>query len=220
MNTAKSPSSSLAPLFDKIEALTKPQRVAIYASTLVLFIGVSVWLLIWPKYENINKLQGQLAKVEKQLDEAKKNAAQLNEWRNKMQQKQAEFNQVMRALPEKEEIPSLLAGISAAGKDAGLDFLLFQPKGENRKDFYAEIPVSINVKGSYHQVAVFFDKVANLPRIVNIRNISMSPGRGKEDGSDLITNCQAVTYKFIEESAKDKDTKGKKGKKRSGSKRR
>lgn len=217
MNTANSPSSSLASLFEKIEALTKPQRIAIYAGTLVLLIGLSVYFLIWPKHEEINKLQGQLAKVEKQLDEAKKNAAQLNEWRNKMQQKQAEFNQVMRALPEKEEIPSLLAGISAAGKDAGLEFLLFQPKGENRKDFYAEIPVAINVKGSYHDVAVFFDKVANLPRIVNIRNISMAPDRGKESGGDLTTNCQAVTYKFIEESAKDK---GKKGKKRSGRKRR
>jgi type IV pilus assembly protein PilO len=114
----------------------------------------------------------------------------------------------MRALPEKEEIPSLLAGISEAGKDAGLEFLLFQPKGESPKEFYAEIPVDINVSGSYHQVAVFFDKVANLPRIVNIRNIKMSPKNQKGSGTnDLTTVCQAVTYKFIESAPKKKPTR-------------
>jgi type IV pilus assembly protein PilO len=69
---------------------------------------------------------------------------------------ETQYRTVMRALPEKEEIPSLLAGVSQAGKDAGLDFLLFKPRPESVKGFYAEIPVDINVAGSYHQVAVFF----------------------------------------------------------------
>jgi type IV pilus assembly protein PilO len=106
----------------------------------------------------------------------------------------------MRALPEKEEIPSLLAGISQAGKDAGLDFLLFQPKPESPKDFYAEIPVDISVSGSYHQVAVFLDKVANLPRIVNIRDIKMALQSKQGESNELTTVCQAVTYKFIEQA--------------------
>ena len=93
-----------------------------------------------------------------------------------MKKKEAQYKQVMRALPEKEEIPSLLAGISQVGKDAGLEFSsLSSPSRRTRKDFYAEIPVDISVSGSYHQVAVFMDKVANLPRIVNIRNIKMTP---------------------------------------------
>lgn len=212
MKKATAPSSSIAQLLEKIEALSKPQRIAIYAATLVVLIGLGVYLFIWPKYETIAKLEKQLDKVEKQLATAKKNAAELNDWRNKMKQKQAEYTQVMRALPEKEEIPSLLAGISEVGKDAGLEFLLFQPKGERKKDFYAEIPVSINVKGTYHQVAVFFDKVANLPRIVNIRDIKMTPTKGKGAKHDLITNCQAVTYKFIDSPP---EKKGKKGKRRS-----
>lgn len=198
MKKATAPTSSIAQLLEKIEALSKPQRITIYAATLVVLIGLGVYLFIWPKFGTIASLEQQLEKVEKQLATAKKNAAELNDWRNKMKQKQAEYNLVMRALPEKEEIPSLLAGISEAGKDAGLEFLLFQPKGEQVKDFYAEIPVSINVKGTYHQVAVFFDKVANLPRIVNIRDIQMKPTQGKGAGHDLTTNCQAVTYKFVD----------------------
>ena len=188
----------LAPFFQKIEKLTKPQRIGIYAATLILIIALSVWFLFWPKYKKIDALGKQLAQVQQELAIAKKNAAELNDWRNRMKQKEAQYKTVMRALPEKEEIPSLLAGISQAGKDAGLEFLLFQPKPEKAKDFYAEIPVDISVNGTYHQVAVFCDKVSNLPRIVNIRDIKMAPTTQSESVGTLTTACQAVTYKFIE----------------------
>lgn len=190
--------SRLAPLIENIEKLTRPQRIGIYVGVLVVLIGISIWLSFWPKYDEIGRLEAQLTQVRAELDKAKRNASELNDWRSKMKEKEAQYKQVMRALPEKEEIPSLLTGISEAGKDAGLEFVLFQPKPENPKDFYAEIPVDINVSGTYHQVAVFFDKVANLPRIVNIRNIKMSPKSQKDGGNELMTACQAVTYKFVE----------------------
>ena len=129
-----------------------------------------------------------------------------------MKRKEVQYKQVMQALPEKEEIPSLLAGISQAGKDAGLDFLLFQPKPESDKEFYAEIPVDIQVSGSFHNVAVFFDKVSNLPRIVNIRNIVMEPGRSKDVSGQIATTCQAVTYKFVE--SKGRNTADRKGRRK------
>lgn len=194
--------SKLAPFFQKIEKLTKPQRMGIYGATVVVIIVISVWLLLWPKHKKIKELDQQLTRVQQELAVAKKNASELNDWRNKMKQKEAQYKTVMRALPEREEIPSLLAGISQAGKDAGLEFLLFQPKPESAKDFFAEIPVDISVSGTYHEVAVFFDKVSNLPRIVNIRNIAMMPARKKGSGGELTTTCQAVTYKFIESSGK------------------
>jgi len=196
------PGSKLAPFFQKLEKLTKPQRMGIYAATLIVIVGLSVWLLLWPKHQKISALEKQLARVQQELAVAKRNASELNDWRNKMKQKEAQYKTVMRELPEKEEIPTLLAGISQAGRDAGLDFLLFQPKQENAKGFYAEIPVDINVSGTYHQVAVFFDKVSNLPRIVNIRDIKMSPASLKEGSGTLTTSCQAVTYKFVENSGK------------------
>jgi type IV pilus assembly protein PilO len=204
MAKMSTPGSKLAPFFQKLEKLTKPQRMGIYAATLIVIIGLSVWFLLWPKHQKINALEKQLAQVQQELAVAKKNASELNDWRNKMKQKEAQYKTVMRELPEKEEIPTLLAGVSQAGKDAGLDFLLFQPKQEIVKGFYAEIPVDINVSGTYHQVAVFFDKVSNLPRIVNIRDIKMSPESRKEKGGALITSCQAVTYKFVENSGKQK----------------
>ncbi len=205
MKKTDQPTKAVSPFLEKIEKLSKIQRIIIYATSLILLFALSGWFLIKPKFDKIDGLKKQLTQVQQQLDKAKKNARELNDWRNKMKKKEAEYATVMRALPEKEEIPSLLAGISQAGNDAGLEFLLFQPKPESAKDFYAEIPVDINVSGSYHQVAVFFDKVANLPRIVNIRNIKMAPqSQSKGSSNDLTTVCQAVTYKFIETPQKGK----------------
>jgi type IV pilus assembly protein PilO len=201
------------PVLSKLEQLTKVQRIAIWAGVLVLLIGGFVYFSYLPKYRKIDQLNKNLTKVQKELAVAKKNARQLNEYRKKMQDAEEKFNIVMRALPEKEEIPTLLTGISKAGKDSGLTFVLFKPNPEVKKDFYAEIPVAINVTGDYHGVATFFENVADLNRIVNIRNIKINP---QKKGSNLTTTCTAVTYKFIEASEKNnkKSKKSKRKKKR------
>ena len=199
------------PIFNKLEQLSKIQRIVIWVGVLVLLIGVFAYFLYYPKFKKIDQLRNNLTKIEKQLEVAKKNARQLNAYRKKMQDAEEQFKIVMRALPEKEEIPTLLTGISKAGKDSGLTFILFQPKSEVKKDFYAEIPVAINVSGDYHGVATFFESVASLNRIVNIRNIKMTPSK---NGKRLTTTCTAVTYKFIEAPKNKKKSKEKKKKKR------
>jgi type IV pilus assembly protein PilO len=189
---------------DKIERLSKVQRILITVGIVVVVLAAAVWFLYKPKYEKINSLTDKLKKVEKQLVKAKKNAAELEKFQAKMREAEAQFKLAMKALPEKEEIPSLLTSISKSGQDVGLEFLLFEPKAENRKEFYAEIPVAMNIKGDYHNLAIFFDKVARLSRIVNIRGISMSR---IQDTSDLSTTCTAVTYKFVEAEPPKTDKK-------------
>ena len=199
------------PVFDKLEQLSKIQRIAICAVLLILFIGAFVYFSYLPKLKKIDQLKNNLSKIEKELEVAKKNARQLNAYRKKMQDAEEQFKIVMRALPEKEEIPTLLTGISKSGKDAGLNFLLFQPKPEVKKDFYAEIPVAMKVTGDYHGVATFFENVAELNRIVNIRDIYMTPDK---DGTSLTTTCTAVTYKFIEAAETQKTTSKKSNRKK------
>jgi type IV pilus assembly protein PilO len=193
------------PLLDKLEQLSKVQRIAIWAGLLVLLVGAFVYFSYYPKFKKIDTLKASLSKVEEQLAVAKKNALQLNAFRKQMQDAEEQFRVVMRALPENEEIPTLLTGISKSGKDAGLSFVLFQPKPEVKKDFYAEIPVSIKMTGDYHGVATFFESVAELNRIVNIKDVNMKP---EKEGSELTTTCTAVTYKFIE-SAPEEPTRSK-----------
>ena len=185
--------------FAKIESLSKVQRILIFASVFVLIIVGFVFLLYKPKLADITKLKKELDGLEKKLVVAKKNAADLEKFQAMMEEAEVQFKKAMKALPEKEEIPSLLTSISRSGQDVGLEFLLFEPKTELRKEFYAEIPVAMQVVGGYHDLAIFFDKVARLSRIVNIKNISM--GRVK-DTQQLNTTCTAVTYKFIEPAPK------------------
>lgn len=193
--------------FAKIEKLSKVQRILIFSAVFLAIIAVFVFVFYKPKLAQIGQLKGQLDSLEKKLVVAKKNAADLEKFQKKMQEAEVQFKTAMKQLPEKEEIPSLLTSISRSGQDVGLEFLLFQPQSEVRKEFYAEIPVAMKVIGGYHDLAIFFDKVARLSRIVNIKNISM----GRSKGSlDLNTSCTAVTYKFVEPAPKKKAKKKKK----------
>ncbi len=204
---------SIEPFFEKISKLSQLQRGLISGGIFLIFIGTFVYVSYYPKFNEIGKLNENLKKLEKELKTAKKNAKDLKKHQKRMKAAESRFKLVMKSLPEKEEIPSLLSNISLSGQNAGLEFVLFQPKKEIRKDFYAEIPVAIKVTGKYHNVALFFDKVARLPRVVNIRNIVMTPGRGKAN-EKLSTGCTAVTYKFIDKPKKKKKSKKKKSKKK------
>ena len=199
------------PVLEKLEQLSKVQRIAIWAGVLVLVIAGFVYFSYLPKFRQIDKLKANLTRIERQLETAKRNARQLNTYRKKMQDAEEQFKIVMRALPEKEEIPSLLTGISKAGRDSGLEFVLFQPKPEIQKDFYAEIPVAMKVTGNYHGVATFFENVAELNRIVNIRDIDMAPDK---ESTALTATCTAVTYKFIETDDAQRKTSKKSNRKK------
>jgi type IV pilus assembly protein PilO len=200
---------ALAPAIEWVEARTKLQRVLLYTSAIVLLVGCFAYFAYLPKHKEIAKLESEYKELAEKLDKARNTAKKLNYYRTKMKAAEAQFNIVMRALPEKKEIPALLDNISKAARDAGLDITKFQPNAEKPKEFYAEVPISINVSGNYHNVAMFFDKISSLPRIVTISAVRMSPDK---EGVKLSASCTAVTYKFIEPSKKKSKKKKKKKK--------
>jgi type IV pilus assembly protein PilO len=193
---------------EKFEQLVLWQRIAIFGGLCALLIGAATWFFFLDQWEQIEKLDAKLQTLEKQLATAKINAAELEKFQAKMQEAEAQFKIAMRALPEKQEIPALLTSISKSGQEVGLEFLLFEPKAESPREFYAEIPVAMNIRGDYHNLALFFDKVARLSRIVNINNISISPTK---DSRDLNAACTAVTYKFIDPPPEKQAPAGKPG---------
>ncbi len=204
-------------LFERIEQLSKTQKVLIYVVCILLVTAAFGYFSFYRSWQAVNRLSKEEKQLQEKLTIAKRNARQIKAYRERIEQAKARLKMAMRALPEKQEIPSLLAGISRAGQRAGLEFTLFQPKAEIPKDFYAELPLAIKVTGTYHQVATFFDKVSRLDRIVNIQDITMTPLPDKEQsGPDikLMTACTAVTYKFIEQSQQKKSGKDKKRKKK------
>jgi type IV pilus assembly protein PilO len=197
---------SLDPLFEKIEKITKIQRILIYVGAFILLIGPVVYFSFFPKFNKIDALEKELDSLNTRLLSAKRQASQLKSWRKKFNDAKIKFAQAKKALPLKKEIPSLLTNISKSGREAGLEFLLFRPKAEKKKKFYAQIPVSIKVNGTFHEVATFFDNVSKLPRLVNIDDIKLG---SIKKGNKLNITCTAITYRFIEAKPKKRRSKKK-----------
>jgi type IV pilus assembly protein PilO len=179
---------------EKVEKIKMPYRIAILAGTIVLLAGLFVWFVYLPKSEQIEATRQEIKKLEAKLKQAKVRAAALEKFEAEYAQVDAQFAEALALLPNTKEIPVLLKAITQLGTDSQLDFVLFSPQRERAKDFYMEIPVAIEVSGSYHNVAVFFDKVGRMERIINILNVSMTPV--KERSTTLRTKCDAVTYRF------------------------
>ena len=131
---------------------------------------------------------------------------------------QTQFKEALKQLPNSSEIPALLTNISTLALESGLEIVLFKPAPQLAKGFYADIPVAMQVRGNYHDIGYFFDKVAKLDRIVNIEDISMKNSRKKskavQDDIRLDAKFSTVTFKFLDETKVKKSSKGKKGKKR------
>ncbi|MCF8068950.1 MAG: type 4a pilus biogenesis protein PilO [Desulfobacterales bacterium] len=202
MKKANLPNQSVSPFFEAIEKLTKGQRIAIYCVVFVLLIGCFVYFSYMPKYKQIGRLEKELEKLEKDLAKAKDNASKLKDYQEKMKQAQADFNRAKKKLPTEANINTLLASFSQAAPDAGLENVLFQPQNEVVKDFYAEIPIAIQLRGNYHNIVLFFDKITGLDRIVNVDNITISGPANKLDSGTLGIKCTAKTYRFVENPPK------------------
>jgi len=201
MNKEKSKNNEikekLSVFFEKVGTLTKIQRLLICLVTFAVIVGSYYYFIFMPKHEELKKVQTTYEKQMATLSTYKKRAAEILKYEKLMAETQEEFNQAMRALPDKREIPSLLTGISKAGSGAGLAFHLFQPNNEINKEFYKEIPVSLKVQGRYHQITDFFFQITKLNRIVNINDVDV---KGTKDGKILEMSCKAVTYMFVEKT--------------------
>ena len=187
----------LSTYFDKISKLRMIHRILIFAGTIVLIVGLYIWLVYIPKTGEIKTIKSELDRLERNIRIAKVRANNLKRLEADLAKAQGDLKVAIKLLPTTSEIPSLLKNITKLGNDSNLEFLLFRPEKQVSKEFYVEIPVSIEVLGSYHDVAIFFDKVGKLDRIVNVVNVNMIPI--KELSTTLKTSCKATTYKFKED---------------------
>ncbi len=200
------------PQVEKILKLPTRQKILILVAVVILEAAAMVWFLYIPKFREETRLKTDLSKLQTEIDDKTRIANNLPRLKAEYEQLNHELAQALTELPNSKEIPSLLTSITALGKKAGLDFLVFRPKGEALKDFYAEVPVDISVSGSYFSVANFFAAVANLPRIVNITNVSFSDIKNVNNRMMTKVNCLATTFRFLDKK-EIKDDKKKPGKK-------
>ena len=198
--------------FEKVEKIKMPVRIVILVLTVGIIAGAFIWLVYLPKTKEIIKTKLEVGDIRGTLTRAKVKAKGLKKFEAEMAQVDAQFKEALKLLPDKKEIPTLLRNVTQLGTESDLEFRLFSPQKERSKGFYNEIPVSIVVSGTYHNVALFFDRVGRMERIMNILNVSMKPS--KKRSTTLVTRCQAVTYRFKGETDVKPTTKKKKRKKK------
>jgi len=186
----------MSPYFKEIGRLKMVHRVIIFVGTIILILAAFVFLMFLPKTAEIKKLRTEIEQLDNQIRLAAIQAKELKKLEADLAAVEEGLKFALRLLPTTSEIPSLLTNITKLGNDSNLQFLLFSPLKEVPKDLYVEIPVSVEVRGAYHDVAQFFDKVGKLDRIVNVVDITMLPV--KEYDTNLRTICKTVTYRFKE----------------------
>lgn len=199
-------------LLEKAEKLGQTKRMIVFVATTVLLFGGYIFLLHMPKSTEVDRLEGVVEDLNQKLRLAKIRASKIDQFRAEFARTEEKLKEALKLLPDRREIPSLLKSITQVGIDSKLDFILFKPGDEKAQNFYMEIPVAIEVKGDFREVARFFDEVRRMERVVNIQNITMKPE--KELSTQLITRCNALTYRFKTKADIEKENKQKKGKKK------
>ncbi len=215
----------MAVSIDSIVKLPTSKKLLILLAFVVVISGLYVYLLHLPQQDRLNGLRRELGTLNKELEESEAVNRELAKFRKEDESLQRQLTLALAQLPNKKEIPSLLRNISSLGKGSGLEFLLFKPKPEERvgtepkggtgpkamdrqksgkaksaesQEFYARVPLELTMLGSYHNVAVFFDKISKLDRIINILNFSMGDVTYTGDETVLKTSCLATTFRFLE----------------------
>jgi len=193
----------------KLSKLSRAHKIIISVAILGTLWGCFVWFFYMPQTEKISKLNQDLKSAQDKLARLKNVEQNLRAFKKQFKETELKFKEALKLLPDNEEIPTLLTSISNLGAESGLEFILFQPQKDVPRNFYAEIPLKLEVTGPYHNVATFFDQVSRLSRIVNIGDVTMTEMKAAKTQADVVvlkTGCTATTYKFIE--AKEEPKKG------------
>ena len=184
-------------------------RVGTVVLLFVLAAAAGYWYFVWKaKRPELLEARAKETELWNTLETKARKAANLQAYKDQLAEMEKSFGAMLRQLPNRTEVPNLLVDISQTGLAAGLEEKLFQPQGENRKDFYAELPISIRLTGNYHQMGNFASGIAALPRIVTLHDIEIVPaGRDARGGGgspgDLTLNVTAKTYRYLDEDEQE-----------------
>jgi type IV pilus assembly protein PilO len=191
-----------------------PVKAAIILILCLLVMGGGYYYDTMDQLEELDTLELKEAELKASFASKQQKAVNLPEYVKQLEQIQASLEEMIKQMPTEEEVASLLIDISQTGLASGLEFRLFKPAGQVKKDFYSELPIDIQVIGRYEELGLFVSGLASLPRIVTVHNVAISP---LEKGQDrmMVMNAVVKTYK---EDADKQPTGAADKKKRKGAK--
>ncbi len=180
-----------------------PAHFRALAVGLIFLVLTAVFVYLLPvsnQLPDLDRAKDEEAQLMKTFDERQMKAANFEAYKSQLSDMQRSFGAMLRQLPGRTEVPSLLVDISQTGLGAGLQEKLFQPAPEIRKDFYAELPIKIRLTGTYHQFGSFVSGIASLPRIVTLHDISIVPDSKDGSAERLTLDVTAKTYRYLDEA--------------------
>lgn len=172
--------------------------LVVAASFLVLAVAFSYLFVVKEKKPDLERKEKEELELRGVFREKHQKAVNLSVYEQQLADIESSFGALLRQLPGRTEVPSLLVDISQTGVAAGLDEKLFQPENEDKKDFYAELPIKIRLTGSYHEFGEFVSGIAALPRIVTLHDISIKSEKGAAF-DQLTLDLTARTYRYLDE---------------------
>ncbi len=175
-----------------------PARAVLIGVIFASVLALGYYLDIKDQRVTLAKAEAQENELRSKFEVKAKKAANLEAYEQQLAEMKESFGAMLRQLPNKTEVADLLVDISQSGLASGLEFELFKPQNEVPKEFYSELPISIRVKGTYHEFGNFVSSIAALPRIVTVHDINITPGKDKS--GDLTMNLLAKTYRYMDEN--------------------
>lgn len=170
-------------------------KIIILAGILLLVVILGWWLGWRTQFEELEAKQQQEQSLREEWRTKKAQAVNLDAYQKQLAEINRSFGALLKQLPNASEMESLLVDINQAGLGRGLQFELFKPGAESLKDFYAELPITVKVTGSYHDLGAFTGDIAKLPRIVTLNDIDVQVA--KEGG--LAMSAVAKTFRYLDE---------------------
>ena len=185
---------------DLIENISPLQRWVIIGLLFIIILGGFFYFVYMPKAERKKAIDGELSRLVNEININMTKARTLEDLKKQNAELQRQLSEKKEQLPSEAEAETLLRQISDVGAGANLDIKLWKP-GERRQSpdgLYIELPVSIELAGGYHSMAIFFDRIGKFPRIVNISNLRIASAKAEKDKIILQASFTAIAFASIE----------------------
>jgi type IV pilus assembly protein PilO len=182
---------------DQITKLPKAARFGIIAGLGVALAMGYFFLFYQEKSTELKEMRARELELQRKLSEVRSVAANISAFESEIADLEVKLKTALRQLPNTKELEVLLTDISNLGKTAGVEIKSFRRREEVIHDFYAEVPIQIELEGEFHDIAQFFDLMSKLPRIVNMGALSIGIAKEDADATILSVNGTATTFRFV-----------------------
>ena len=186
----------------------------------LLLFGAGYWRLLQPMREDYDRSEAQLASLQSKIQEGRAAKQELPKFREEVRQLELELDKLLRILPARRNTPDLMRRIRSLAEQGDFTLRAFTPGVLTDKEFYSEWPIKVDLDGSYHNLALFFDRISRFSRIINVENLEIKAlpqvknPKGPAEANPHTINAKftAKTFVYKEPEPEDTTAKDKKGK--------